>query len=91
MGWTASRRRQEPAVDLYATRWCGHSQQVRRFLERSGIPYRYIDLEQSPEAVRRLQWMTGGSASHPTVVIGDQALVEPSLGELQQALAEARA
>jgi len=52
------------------------------------IPYRYIDLEASPEAVRRLQWLTGGSASHPTVVIGDQVIVEPSLGELEAALSE---
>jgi mycoredoxin len=79
--------RSSPAIDLYATRWCGHSQQVRRFLDRNGIPYRYIDLEASPEAVRRLRWLTGGSASHPTVVIGDEVLVEPSLGELESALA----
>ena len=84
MGWAPSRS--SPAVDLYATRWCGHSQQVRRYLERNGIPYRYIDLEASPEAVRRLRWLTGGSASHPTVVIGDQVIVEPSLGELESAL-----
>jgi mycoredoxin len=88
VGWTRAARR-APVVDLYATRWCGHSQQVRRFLERMGIPYRYIDLETNPDAVRRLQWLTGGSASHPTVVIGDEVLVEPSLAELQEALAGA--
>lgn len=84
MGWTPSRSPQ--VVDLYATRWCGHSQQVRRYLERNGVPYRYVDLEASPEAVRRLRWLTGGSASHPTVVIGDQVIVEPSLSELEAAL-----
>jgi mycoredoxin len=84
MGWTQSRS--EHVVDLYATRWCGHSQQVRRFLERNGIPYRYIDLEASPEAVQRLRWLTGGSASHPTVVVGDQVIVEPSISELESAL-----
>jgi glutaredoxin len=76
----------QPVVDLYATRWCGHSQQVRRYLERNRIPYRFIDLERDPEAVRRLQWLTGGSASHPTVVLGDEVLVEPSIAELDQAL-----
>ena len=84
MGWAPSRSSQ--TVDLYATRWCGHSQQVRRYLERNGIPYRYIDLEASPDAVRRLRWLTGGTASHPTVVIGDQVLVEPGLGELESVL-----
>ena len=84
-GWTqigGSR----PVVDLYATRWCGHSQQVRRYLQRNGIPHRYIDLETDPEAVRRLQWLTGGSASHPTVIVGDEVLVEPSIAELESVL-----
>lgn len=75
-----------PVVDLYATRWCGHSQQVRRYLERNGIPHRYIDLEADPEAVRRLQWLTGGSASHPTVIVGDEVLVEPTIAELESVL-----
>jgi mycoredoxin len=59
---------------------------VRRHLDRLGIPYEYVDLDQSPEAVTQLKWLTGGYASHPTVVVAGEVLVEPSLRELDWAL-----
>ncbi|MER3522459.1 MAG: NrdH-redoxin [Acidimicrobiia bacterium] len=73
-------------VVVYGTRWCAHSQWVRRYLERLGIPYRYVDLEEHPEAVAQLRWWTGGYASHPTVYVGGEVLVEPSLAELERSL-----
>jgi mycoredoxin len=76
-------------VVIYGTKWCGMTQVIRRFLEREGIPYRYIDLELHPGAKSKLQWLTGGYASHPTVYINGQVLIEPSLEELRSALAEA--
>ena len=39
----------EPVV-VYGTRWCGMTQVIRRYLDRSGIPYRYIDLDLNPGA-----------------------------------------
>jgi mycoredoxin len=75
-------------VIVYGTQWCGMTQVVRRFLERQGIPYRYIDLELYPGAKSKLRWLTGGYASHPTVYINGQVLIEPSLDELRWALSE---
>jgi mycoredoxin len=51
-------------VVIYGTRWCAQSQMVRRFLDRLGILYEYVDLERDPGALRRLHWLTGGTASH---------------------------
>jgi mycoredoxin len=59
---------------------------VRRHLERLGVPYEYVDLEADPGAVQQLRWWTGGYASHPTVYVGGEVLVEPTLGELNWAL-----
>ncbi len=59
---------------------------VRRYLGRLGVPYEYVDLERDPEAVRRLRWLTGGMASHPTVYIGGELLVEPTMRELEWSL-----
>jgi mycoredoxin len=56
---------------------------VRRLLKRLGIPYEYVDLDHDPEAVRRLKRLTGGTASHPTVHIGGEWLVEPTTRELE--------
>ena len=76
----------EASVVVYGTRWCAATQTVRRFLDRSGIPYVYRDMEYDPEAASRVRWWTGGYSSHPTVQIGGDILVEPSLGELQRSL-----
>jgi mycoredoxin len=73
-------------VVVYGTRWCAQSQLVRRYLERLGIPYRFVDLEEHPEAVAQLRWWTGGYASHPTVYVGGEVLVEPNLAELERSL-----
>jgi mycoredoxin len=82
------RHRATPDVPIvvYGTRWCGATQLVRRHLERLGVPYRYIDLEQDPDAVNQLRWWTGGSASHPTVYVNGEVLVEPSIAEVTGAL-----
>ncbi len=74
-------------VVVYGTRWCAASQMVRRYLDRMGIPYRYVDLEADPQAAARLAWLAGGAVKHPTVYVGGELLVEPTLGELQRALA----
>lgn len=76
-------------VTVYGTRWCAASQGVRRYLERLGVPYRFVDLERDPGAASQVAWLTGGFVSHPTVSIGGEVLVEPSLYELDWALARA--
>ena len=83
------RRAAPPSIPVvvYGTRWCAQTQMVRRYLERLGVPYDYVDLDRDPEAVRRLQWLNGGMASHPTVYIGGELLVEPTMRELEWALA----
>jgi mycoredoxin len=83
------RRSTQPDVPIvvYGTGWCAASQMVRRYLERRGLPYRYVDIERDPGAARQVRWWTGGSASHPTVYLDGEILVEPSLRELEWALA----
>jgi mycoredoxin len=73
-------------VVVYGTSWCAASQMVRRYLDRLGIPYIYRDMEYDTAAARQVRWWTGGSFSHPTVQVGGQVLVEPSLDELDWAL-----
>jgi mycoredoxin len=87
--WPHYGRREAPPdipIIVYGTRWCANTQRIRRHLDRLGVPYEYVDLDQNPEAVRQLRWWTGGSASHPTVYVGGEVLVEPSLSELDWAL-----
>jgi mycoredoxin len=85
-GYRSPSRSQVPPIVVYGTSWCAASQMVRRFLDRLGVPYEYRDLEYDLDAARRVQWWTGGSFSHPTVQIGGQILVEPSLDEIDWVL-----
>jgi mycoredoxin len=73
-------------VIVYGTSWCGHTMLVRRYLERAGVHYRYIDTEAHPEVRAQLRWWTGGSVRHPTVYIDGEVLVAPDLDELGWAL-----
>lgn len=74
-------------VDVYGTDWCAASQTVRRLLDRLGVRYVYYDMERDSQARQRVQWWSGGHPSHPTVQIVGEILVEPTLDELQLALA----
>ncbi|MGY2080253.1 glutaredoxin family protein [Modestobacter sp. SYSU DS0657] len=74
-------------VVVYGNRWCGITQMTRRLLDRSGIPYRYVDLDLDPAARRRLRWMTGGDLRNPVVQVGGEWLEQPTPRELQWALA----
>jgi mycoredoxin len=78
-------------IVVYGTRWCAATQRVRRYLERLGVPYDFVDLDRNSDAKEQLRWLTGGYASHPTIYIGGEVLVEPTLEELEWALSRSGA
>ncbi len=76
-------------VVVYGTSWCAETQKVRRHLDRLRVPYSFRDMDSDQEAASRVRWWTGGSLSHPTVQVGGEVLVEPSVDEVDSALARA--
>jgi mycoredoxin len=78
----------QPQVVVYGTQWCAGTQMARRSLDRLGVPYRFRDIDSDPAAESQVRWWTGGDASHPTLQIGNDILVEPTPAELQSALAK---
>ena len=82
-----SESRATAPVVVYGTNWCAATQMVRRLLDRLGVPYIYRDMDADPAAENQVRWWTGGDASHPTVQVGGDILVEPSTAEVQWALA----
>ncbi|MGE5139329.1 MAG: glutaredoxin family protein [Rudaea sp.] len=77
-----------PQVTVYGTEWCAMTQMVRRYLDRLAVPYEYRDIERDPAALSQVEWWSGGYASHPTVQIGGDILIEPTIDELNDALLE---
>jgi ferredoxin-thioredoxin reductase catalytic chain len=75
-----------PGITLYGASWCGQSLQARRFLNRRGIPYTFVEIEQDPDAAERVQAWNRGNLSTPTVDINGRILTEPSDDELARAL-----
>jgi mycoredoxin len=73
-------------LTVYGRPWCGISQMIRRYLDRMGIPYDYVDLDRDPNAEARLQWLSGGRLRTPMVQVGDQMLVQPTVQDVARAL-----
>jgi mycoredoxin len=82
----APRTRTVP-VAIYGNRWCGITQLIRRALDRAGVEYAYVDLDEHPSVHARLEALTGGRLRTPVVHVGGEWLMEPSLRQVQAALA----
>ena len=74
-------------IAVYGNRWCGISQMIRRSLERAGIDYAYVDLDLHPDAEDKLRLASGGDLRTPVLFVDGEWLMEPSMRQVQQALA----
>jgi glutaredoxin len=72
-------------VTVYGADWCGDCRRAKRFLDATGTPYRYVDLELDGAAQQLVD--DAGYRAIPVIVTpaGD-ILVEPSDDELAAAL-----
>lgn len=71
------------ALTIYSTIWCGYCTRLKRQLEREGVPFADIDIEDDPAAADTVAALNGGNQTVPTVVLPDgRALTNPTLPEL---------
>lgn len=75
-----------PIVTMYSTTWCGYCRRLKRQLEEAGISYQEIDLDRDGSYDDRIIEKTGGYRTVPTVEVGGELLVNPSLREIEAAL-----
>jgi mycoredoxin len=61
----------ESMLAIFTTTWCGDCRRTKAFLERHGIPFREIDIEQDPEAMAAMKRLNGGKNIIPTLVFPD--------------------
>ena len=74
-------------VRVVGHRWSARSHEVKDFLTRNQVPYRWHDVETDPEAERLLQAGGHGDGALPMVATADgRALQRPSLAEVAAAL-----
>lgn len=74
---------------VYSAPWCGHCTRLKAQLDRAGVAYDVVDVDEHPEHLDRLAALNGGAWLIPTVELPDgSALVNPSVSAVVDALAE---
>lgn len=73
---------------MYSTPWCGYCHRLRGQLDREGITYDVVDIEQQPDAAQLVEKVNNGNQTVPTLVYSDgSAQTNPSLAQVKQKLA----
>lgn len=75
-------------VKVYGADWCGDTRHTREYLDRLGVQYEYVDVEQDESAAAWVREQNGGKERKPTVDIAGQVLSVPTDHELVGALRE---
>lgn len=74
---------------MYTTPWCGYCHRLKSQLDREGITYDVVDIEQDPAAADVVMAANGGNQTVPTLVYSDGAAqTNPSLAQVKAKLAE---
>jgi mycoredoxin len=74
-------------MTVYSTTWCGYCTRLKRQLDREGIAYEAVDIEQDPAAAEKVMSVNGGNQTVPTVIFADgSALTNPSFQQVTDKL-----
>lgn len=72
------------AFTMYSTPWCGYCHRLRGQLDREGIAYDVVDIEQQPDAAALVEKVNNGNQTVPTLVYSDgSAQTNPSLAQVK--------
>ncbi|MFD5426081.1 glutaredoxin family protein [Streptomyces sp. NPDC127084] len=81
------------SLTMYSTTWCGYCVRLKSQLDREGISYVEVNIENDPESAAFVEKANGGNQTVPTVLVvppgGGENIVmtNPSLAQVKQALA----
>lgn len=76
------------AFTMYSTPWCGYCHRLRGQLDREGITYDVVDIEQQPDAAALVEKVNNGNQTVPTLVYSDgSAQTNPSLAQVKAKIA----
>jgi mycoredoxin len=73
---------------MYTTTWCGYCRRLKSQLDREGIAYDVVDIEEQPEAAAIVESANNGNQTVPTLVYTDgTAMTNPSVAQVKEKLA----
>ncbi|MGW1161677.1 mycoredoxin [Streptomyces sp. NPDC002513] len=79
-------------VTMYSTSWCGYCRRLKSQLDREGITYNEINIEQDPQSAAFVEQANNGNQTVPTVQVvpssggAEVVMTNPSLAQVKQAL-----
>ena len=72
---------------MYTTPWCGYCFRLKGQLQREGIDFDMVDIEQQPEAADLVEAANGGNQTVPTLIYADgTSHTNPSVAQIKQKL-----
>ena len=72
---------------MYSTPWCGYCHRLKSQLNREGIEFTEVDIEQDPASAKIVEEANNGNQTVPTLVFPDgTALTNPSVAQVKAQL-----
>ncbi len=73
---------------MFTTTWCGYCRRLKSQLDRAGVAYDEIDIEQVADGAELVMKANGGNQTVPTMWFADgSTLTNPSARQVQDKLA----
>ncbi|CAO5182495.1 putative glutaredoxin Rv3198A [Frankia sp. AiPs1] len=77
-------------LTIYTTSWCGYCVRLKSQLDRAGVEYTTIDIENDPTAEQLVRDANNGNATVPTVLFPDgTVMTNPSLRQVTEKVTSA--
>ena len=74
-------------LTMYSTTWCGYCHRLKTQMDREGIQYQVVDIEQDPAAAKFVESVNGGNQTVPTLHFDDgTAMTNPTIVQVKKHL-----
>lgn len=74
-------------VTMYTTQWCGYCVRLKKLMQREGIDFAEVDIENDASAAELVMRANGGNRTVPTLLFRDgTALTNPSIDQVKSQL-----
>ena len=74
-------------VTMFTTQWCGYCVRLKKLMQREGIEFAEVDIENDDAAADVVMQANGGNRTVPTLLFADgTALTNPSIDQVKSQL-----
>jgi mycoredoxin len=74
---------------MFTTQWCGYCVRLKKMMQREGIDFAEVDIENDAAAAELVMQANGGNRTVPTLLFADgTALTNPSIDQVKSQLTQ---